>query len=147
MQSTELSKMSLVKQEVGPGILAPPSSDLNWLRFVPIYRYHRPVQDYQVAARPGRRLAFGYYRSKDNTTYKNPKVNSPPQDFSQSTVISLEKKSRKKLRYRSHSVCGSRRMELCTRHDPLVAFGGVKGLKTSITNSNGRLISVPSTLS
>src|SRR5947209_2373309 len=95
MQSTELSKISLVKREVVPGIMAPSSSDLNRLCFVPIYRYHRPVQGYHMAARPGRRLAFGYYRSKGNTTHKNAKVNSPPQDFSQPIVVGLEKSFKK----------------------------------------------------
>jgi hypothetical protein len=55
--------------------------DLNRLCFVPIHRYHRPVQGYRTAARPGRRLALVFNAATVILSQKTPRSTPLPKIF------------------------------------------------------------------
>ena len=62
------------------GMPAPPSRP-DRLCFVPIHRYHRPVQGYRTAARPGRRLALVINEATVILTQKTPRSTPLPKIF------------------------------------------------------------------
>jgi len=80
MQSTELSKSSHIELGWCPGCRYR-RPDLNRLCFVPIHRYHRPVQGYRKAARPGRRLALVINVATSILPQKTPRSTPLPKIF------------------------------------------------------------------
>jgi len=80
MQSTELSKRSRIELGRHPECRYR-NPNLNRLCFVPIYRYHRPVQVYRTAARPGRHLALVINEATVILPQKTPRSTPYPKIF------------------------------------------------------------------